>query len=78
MIWGGISRKDKIGLKFVECTLNQTSYIELLKEFIPDIPDKKYSQNNWWFLNDNAPCHRALEVREWLLDKTIKTLKHPP
>ena len=42
MIWGAISRKGKIGLKFIEGILNKEKYIELLNEFLPSILKIKY------------------------------------
>ena len=66
MIWGAIYKRGKIGMKFLDGTLNKESYLKLLKEFLPELPTKKYGNSNWRFLHDNAPCHKANIAKEWL------------
>jgi histone-lysine N-methyltransferase SETMAR len=33
---------------------------------------------NWILHNDNAPCHRALLVHEFLINRNMLLLPHPP
>ena len=64
MIWASISSKGKLTFKFVDGTMNAKQYLDLLKEFIPDYPNSKFGNNYWRFQHDNAPCHKAIIVRD--------------
>ncbi|KAL4509676.1 hypothetical protein ABPG73_022892 [Tetrahymena malaccensis] len=77
-IWGELCRKVKIGIKFIENTLNKEKYINLLlNEFFPSIPDAKYRKSNWRFFLENAPRHKANMVQDWLISKIIRVFHHP-
>lgn len=60
-------------------TMNATFYVNVLdrlrKRILrvrPDIAD------SWKLHHDNAPCHTALLVREFLANHRVATLPHPP
>jgi transposase len=76
MVWGAISRKGKLALKFLEENLNQYSYLDLM-ESIPEQADEMFGAR-WRFQHDNAPAHKASRVREWLNDNVPFILDHPP
>jgi transposase len=78
MIWGAISRKGKIGICFVNERINQHSYIEILKNNLLKSANSIYGKVNWRFQQDNAPCHKAKKVKEWLNDNVPRTIGHPP
>lgn len=62
-------------------TVNKVFYCEVLRRLREKMRKKR--QNLWragdWILHDdNAPCHRALVVREFLAQHKMSTLPHPP
>jgi len=78
MVWGGICRKGKIDLQFLEGSIDKNAYIKVLEDYFPRLGDKKYGKDRWRFMQDNAGAHRALIVKEWLEDHVPKRLHHPP
>ena len=79
MIWAGIARKGKIiricdkGLK-----INKNSYLQIMKETL--LPyGKTFYGENWSFVQDNAPSHKAKIVVKYLKENVPgKLLEHPP
>ncbi|KAE9537933.1 hypothetical protein AGLY_005905 [Aphis glycines] len=73
--------KDLIYYKFVPTgqTVNQTYYKEVLIKLREKIRKKRPDQfqNRSWN-HDNAPAHSALSIREFLADKQIPVVPHPP
>ena len=62
-------------------TVNQTSYIEVLKRLRDAIRRKRpelWRSGDWFFHHDNAPAHSALRTHEFLAKHTITVLPHPP
>ena len=62
-------------------TLNQTIYKEILWCLVRSVRDKR--QNLWetltWALHHNsAPAHTALSIPQFLTERNITTLEHPP
>ena len=63
-------------------TVNQHYYIETLKKLRERVRKKRTNlwSNNSWLLhqNNNAPAHNALSVKQFLAEKCITGLEHPP
>lgn len=62
-------------------TVNQHFYKEVLSRLIARIRRSRRDlwENNRWILHhDNAPAHNALSIRQFLAEKQITTLEHPP
>ena len=62
-------------------TVNQHFYKEVLSRLIARIRRSMRDlwENNRWILHhDNAPAHNALSIRQFLAEKQITTLEHPP
>ncbi len=77
MVWGAISKKGKINLTFVEGTMNKEKYIETLNfNLLPSAA--VFGNAPWRFQQDNAPCHKAYVVKQFLQDNVPKILWHPP
>jgi histone-lysine N-methyltransferase SETMAR len=61
-------------------TMNQTDYITIL-QCLRDAVRRKW-HHKWssgtWLLHYNAPCHTALNVREFLAKHSIPVVPHPP
>ena len=62
-------------------TVNQTVYKEIFWRLVRSVRDKR--QSLWEahasaLHQDNAPAHTALSIRQFLAERNIATLKHPP
>ncbi len=78
MVWGAISKRGKISLTFVEDTMNKEKYIEVLNNFLLPSASIVFGNRTWRFQQDNAPCHKAYLVKNWLNENVPKVLWHPP
>lgn len=62
-------------------TVNKEFYCNILRRLRENVRRKRadlWRAGNWLLHDDNAPCHRALLVREFLARNTMATLPHPP
>jgi histone-lysine N-methyltransferase SETMAR len=58
-------------------TMNQTVYI-IFRDAVRRKRPRKCSSGTWLMHHDNAPCHAALSVREFLAKHSIPVVPHPP
>lgn len=62
-------------------TVNQKYYIDTLIKLREKIRKKRpdsWKNDSWILHQDNAPAHNALSVKQFLADKRIPVLEHPP
>ena len=61
-------------------TVYQQYYTEVLTKLHKHVRRKRPElwRNNWILHQDNAPAHNALSVKQFLANKNITVLKHPP
>ena len=62
-------------------TVNQHVYIEILWRLLRSVCEKRCElwQDNAWLLHqDNAPAHNALSIRQFLAERNVTVLDHPP
>jgi len=61
-------------------TVNQHYYIEVLMKLHEHVIRKRLElwRNGWILHQDNAPAHNALSVKQFLANKNIIVLEHPP
>jgi hypothetical protein len=62
-------------------TMNQTVHITVLKSLRDAVRWKwphKWSYGSWLPHHDNAPCHAALSLRDFLAKHSIPVVPHPP
>jgi histone-lysine N-methyltransferase SETMAR len=62
-------------------TVNKKFYCEVLRRLRENIWRKRsdlWRTKNWILHDDNAPCHLALLVREFLANHNMLLLPHPP
>ena len=62
-------------------TVNQTSYKEILRHLVRSVHDKRWSlweANAWVLHHDNARSHTTLSICQFLAERNIATLEHPP
>lgn len=76
MFWGCFSWYGLGPLKAIDGSMRQGPYIELLKEEL--LPELEAAPVHMTFMQDNAPCHKALSVMRFLEAEDIPTLEWPP
>ena len=62
-------------------TVNQKYYIEVLTKLRERMRKKRpdlWNNHSWILHQDNAPAHNALSVKQFLAEKRITVLEHPP
>ena len=62
-------------------TVNQHVYKEILRRLLRSVSEKRHElwQDNAWLLHqDNAPAHNALSIRQFLVERNVAVLDHPP
>ena len=80
MFWGCISKLGKGPLLVVDGTMNAQKYIVILKsELIPEVTFVKEEFGvEVRLMQDNAPCHTAKAVCEFLEENDIDFIKWLP
>ena len=61
--------------------VNQTVYKEIFLRLVESVRDKRRSlweAHAWALHHDNASAHTALSIRQFLSERNIATLEHPP
>jgi hypothetical protein len=61
--------------------VNQKYYLEVLTKLQEQVRKKRpelWKKKSWILPQDNAPAHNALVVKQFLADKCIPVLEHPP
>lgn len=73
MVWGCISC-DGIGpIAKVEGRMCGKDYIQLLSTSL--LPYMQSMGSDYVFMDDNAPCHRARAVRQWMSSNNLKQME---
>jgi transposase len=72
MIWGAISGKGLGPLRRIEGSIDQHRYLQLLQEIRPFLCQPRAK-----FVQDNAPAHNAIRVKEWLSTSGIRVVPWP-
>lgn len=76
MIWGCMAASGVGRLKIVEGMVNATKYIEILQQSMLPSAERLF-ESDFFFQDDNAPCHRAKSVASWIKKKRIKAIDWP-
>lgn len=78
MIWGCMAAHQVGRIKFIDGTVNADRYLKILsKEMLLSKRDMFPGNADVIFQDDNAPCHRAKKVKEWMLHNNLRTLDWP-
>ena len=79
MVWAGISYYGKTSLHFIEGKLNQVKYVGVLEAHQEEMQRIFRRRGIWHFQQDNAPCHKPLRVKNFILNNLrAEILPHPP
>lgn len=78
MVWGCMSASGVGNLVFIENTMNQYVYLDILKNNLKESAQKMGLAENFYFQQDNDPKHTAHKVKMWLLFNTPHMLVTPP
>lgn len=78
MVWGCMAAKGVGNLVFIESTMNQYGYLNILKTNLKQSAQLLELGDDFWFQQDNDPKHAAQNVKLWLLYNTKHQLRTPP
>lgn len=78
MVWGSMAAAGVGNLCFIEGTMDQMKYLEILRVNLQPSVERLGLGRHWIFQHDSDPKHTAYNVRQWLLYNVPKTLDHPP
>ncbi len=64
----------------IEHRLNATAYLSIVADHVHPFMTTVYPSSDDYFQQDNAPCHKAQIISDWLLvnDNEFPLLKWPP
>lgn len=66
MVWAGIIDEEIIGPYFFDNTVNVNTYLEMLQSYLlPELERRNLNVADTIFMQDGAPAHYALAVRQW-------------
>ena len=77
MFWGCITSEGPGPLVPIQGTMTAVKYREILERHILPIANS-FGEEEWWYQHDNAPCHSAVIVREFLEGHHVNVLDWPP
>uniref|UniRef100_A0A8C6XLX5 Tc1-like transposase DDE domain-containing protein n=1 Tax=Naja naja TaxID=35670 RepID=A0A8C6XLX5_NAJNA len=73
MIWGCIAASGIGWIKIVQGIMNSKQYVEVLeKTMLPSA--QQLVGKDFYFQDDNAPCHRAKSVQQWMKRHGVRLL----
>ena len=65
MVWSCMTAHGIGRLEIVSGMMNAMKYIDVLENKMLPSARSLFSDNDWIFQDDNAPCHRAKKVQHW-------------
>ena len=74
---GAITYNGQRALKWVKGNINSEKYCSTLKEELLPLIQRAYPDNNYTFIQDNAPVHTSAQTRAWLDSKLVNTSVWP-
>jgi transposase len=79
-VWGCFTASGPGPILFYEGRLNRFRYVTLMGAVLPQLVDDLSSDQDgdWYFQQDNAPCHRADYTMQWFDQQEIRVLPWPP
>ena len=77
MVWGCMAANGVGRLEVVSGMMNGTKYIDVLERKMLPRARSLFSDNQWIFQDDNAPCHRAKKVQKWYESHQVERMEWP-
>lgn len=79
MVWGCMAASGVGRLDFVIGMMNGEKYIKTMHDKMLPSARTLFGEGatDWWFQDDNAPCHRAKKVKAWMEQQGVTTLPWP-
>ena len=77
MVWGCCSAAGVGNLHYVDTRMNAEVYTQVLRENLESSRRALDLPENWVFMHDNDPKHKARKTTEWLENQGVETLKWP-
>jgi len=77
MVYGAITSTGQYLLCRVHGAMNGASYLKLLQEKVIPWITSIYPDGNYHYLQDNAPCHKAKVVMDWLRMSNVPLIEWP-
>ncbi len=74
MVWGIFSKHTLGPLVPIEHRLNATAYLSIVADHVHPFMTTVYPSSNGYFLQDNAPCHKAQIISDWFFNMTRSSL----
>jgi transposase len=76
-LWGAFTASGKRAIKFIEGSMNSQTLTDIFDEELLTLAAEAYGENEWNFLQDNAPVHRSDHTKQWLVQHDITAFKFP-
>ena len=77
MIWGCITYEGVGTLTVVDGNINAQKYIEVVYNFVWPVIARYFLDDNYVFLDDNAPVHGACVVKEYMDETDLHGMEWP-
>ena len=77
MVWSCMTAHGIGRLEIVSGMMNAMKYIDVLENKMLPSARSLFSDNDWIFQDDNAPCHRAKKVHHWYRTHRVKRMDWP-
>jgi len=77
MVWGCFSWYGLGPLTAINGYVNASAYIKILQEYAIPAIEILYPNKDYFFQEDNAPCHTAKTTRKFIEEKQIRRLPWP-
>ncbi len=74
MVWGIFSWHTLGPLVPIEHRLNATTYLIIVADHVHPFMTTVYPSSDGYFLQDNAPYHKAQIFSDWFLNMTMSSL----
>ncbi len=68
MVWGIFSWHTLGPLLPIEHHLNTTAYLSIVADYVHPFMTTVYPSSDGYFQQDNAPCHKAQIISDWVLE----------
>lgn len=77
LVWGCMSGKGPGEIAIITSTVNAEVYTQILDGFLIPSVEKMFGNDEFVFQDDNASCHRAKKVKDFLQERSISSMTWP-